>query len=81
MKFKIDENLPFEVAQLLREAGYDTATVHDQNLVGDLFAILPELKKALNALLKRGPIEERRQDTSIRLNPTNFLRSKRVNPL
>lgn len=36
MKFKIDENLPVEVAQLLREAGYDTATVHDQNLVGEI---------------------------------------------
>jgi Protein of unknown function DUF82. len=34
MKFKIDENLPIEVAQLLREAGHDVYTVHDQRLVG-----------------------------------------------
>lgn len=35
MKFKIDENLPIEVAQLLQEAGYEAATVYDQNLVGE----------------------------------------------
>lgn len=34
MKFKIDENLPIEVAQLLREVGHDVYTVHDQGLVG-----------------------------------------------
>ena len=34
MKFKIDENLPVEVAELLRKAGYDAATVYDQNLTG-----------------------------------------------
>jgi hypothetical protein len=34
MKFKIDENLPVEVAELLRQAGYETATVYDQNLMG-----------------------------------------------
>ena len=35
MKFKIDENLPVEVAELLQQAGYDAATVYDQNLVGE----------------------------------------------
>lgn len=35
MKFKIDENLPIEVAGLLRQAGYDAATVYDQKLVGE----------------------------------------------
>jgi predicted nuclease of predicted toxin-antitoxin system len=34
MKFKIDENLPIEVAQLLHEAGHDVFTVHQQGLVG-----------------------------------------------
>jgi predicted nuclease of predicted toxin-antitoxin system len=34
MKFKVDENLPIEVAQLLREAGHDVYSVHDQGLVG-----------------------------------------------
>jgi predicted nuclease of predicted toxin-antitoxin system len=32
MKFKIDENLPIEVAEVLRRAGYEAATVYDQNL-------------------------------------------------
>lgn len=34
MKFKIDENLPIEVANLLDEAGHDAMTVSDQYLVG-----------------------------------------------
>jgi len=34
MKFKIDENLPFESADLLRDAGYDAATVLEQHLGG-----------------------------------------------
>ncbi len=34
MKFKIDENLPVEVAELLGQAGYDALTVIDQSLVG-----------------------------------------------
>ena len=32
--FKIDENLPRDVAELLRTHGYDAATVHEQALVG-----------------------------------------------
>jgi predicted nuclease of predicted toxin-antitoxin system len=35
MKFKIDENLPIEVAEIFRQAVYEAATVHDQNLVGE----------------------------------------------
>ncbi len=34
MKFKIDENLPVEVADALRLAGYDASTVFDQNMAG-----------------------------------------------
>ena len=34
MNFKIDENLPLEVAQMLQQAGHDAVTVHDQNLIG-----------------------------------------------
>ncbi len=34
MKFKIDENLPVEIADLLKRAGYDALTVSDQNLSG-----------------------------------------------
>jgi len=32
MKFKIDENLPIEVAELLRETGYDAMTIEEQNM-------------------------------------------------
>jgi predicted nuclease of predicted toxin-antitoxin system len=34
VKFKIDENLPVEVAQLLRDAGHDVFTVLEQDLGG-----------------------------------------------
>ena len=34
MRFKIDENLPVEVAALLVEAGHDALTVNEQNLQG-----------------------------------------------
>ena len=34
MRFKIDENLPVEVADQLQQANYDALTVYDQELVG-----------------------------------------------
>jgi predicted nuclease of predicted toxin-antitoxin system len=34
MRFKVDENLPVEVAQLFRVAGHEAATVLDQDLRG-----------------------------------------------
>ena len=34
MKFKIDENLPAEVAKILTSAGFDAHTVADENLSG-----------------------------------------------
>jgi predicted nuclease of predicted toxin-antitoxin system len=34
LKFKVDENLPIEVARLLVDAGHDAVTVLDQNLGG-----------------------------------------------
>ena len=34
MKFKTDENLPVEVADLLRQGGHDATTVVDQQLAG-----------------------------------------------
>lgn len=36
MKFKIDENLPIEVAEVFQQAGYEAVTVHDQNMVGEI---------------------------------------------
>jgi len=32
VKFKLDENLPVELATDLRERGYDADTVHDEGL-------------------------------------------------
>lgn len=34
MKFKLDENLGLDVAQILREAGHDVSTIYDQKLQG-----------------------------------------------
>ncbi|MFO0915654.1 MAG: DUF5615 family PIN-like protein [Pirellulales bacterium] len=34
MGFKVDENLPVEVADILRASGYNAVTVLDQHLVG-----------------------------------------------
>ena len=34
MEFKVDENLPVEVADFLRQVGYDAATVVEQHLEG-----------------------------------------------
>ena len=34
MRFKIDENLPIEAAQVLRQAGHEAKTVHEEHLVG-----------------------------------------------
>jgi predicted nuclease of predicted toxin-antitoxin system len=35
MKFKIDENVPVEAAELLRQSGYDVLTVIEQELGGE----------------------------------------------
>jgi predicted nuclease of predicted toxin-antitoxin system len=43
LKFKIDENLPVEVAVLLVEAGHDAVTVQDQGVGGTPDAELASL--------------------------------------
>ncbi len=35
MKFKTDENLPEEAAELLRSAGHDTSTIFEQSIGGE----------------------------------------------
>ncbi len=42
MRFKIDENLPVEVALRLRAAGHDATTVTDQDMVGEPDTTLSE---------------------------------------
>ena len=34
LKFKVDENLPTEAAELLVNAGHDAVTIRDQHMVG-----------------------------------------------
>lgn len=34
MRFKIDENLPIDLASLLRNNGHDAETVHDEDMTG-----------------------------------------------
>jgi len=43
MKFTIDENLPVEVAELLRSQGYDALTVEEQKLAGECDSIIIEV--------------------------------------
>ena len=54
MLFKIDENLPVEVAELLRDSGHDALTVLDQQLGGQpdrtIGGILRDEKRALMTL-------------------------------
>ena len=54
MRFKIDENLPQEVSQLLRERGHDAVSVFDQTLSGGkdpiLFEVCQNERRALITL-------------------------------
>lgn len=43
MRFKIDENLPVEVAELLRQHAYDALTVTEQQLNGQPDARIAEI--------------------------------------
>lgn len=45
MKFKIDENLPVEISEILSNAGYDSKTVNDQKLQGSKDSVIIEICK------------------------------------
>jgi len=51
MKFKIDENLPIEIAGILRNAGYDAKTVGEQHLQGTNDSNLIHICKSENRIL------------------------------
>jgi len=51
MLFKIDENLPIEIAELLSRAGHDAKTVHDQRLQGIEDSILIKKCDSENRIL------------------------------
>jgi len=54
MKFKIDENMPIEITESLRNVGYDSATLPEQKLTGtsdaNLAAICRKEKRILLTL-------------------------------
>lgn len=52
MKFKIDENLPAEFAEILREAGFEAATAGEETLSGaDDSVILERCRAEMRVLL------------------------------
>jgi predicted nuclease of predicted toxin-antitoxin system len=51
MQFKIDENLPVEVAELLVSAGHDAKTVNEQQLQGARDPLLIDICKSENRVL------------------------------
>jgi predicted nuclease of predicted toxin-antitoxin system len=51
MRFKIDENLPIEIAELLISSGHDAMTVFDQKLVGEPDSKVADICRAENRAL------------------------------
>jgi predicted nuclease of predicted toxin-antitoxin system len=51
MKFKVDENLPVEIADLLRSAKHDVTTVHSQRLMGEADRRIIEICKEEDRVL------------------------------
>jgi predicted nuclease of predicted toxin-antitoxin system len=51
MRFKVDENLPSEIAETLLVAGYDAMTVFDQNMSGASDLSLIDICKKENRIL------------------------------
>lgn len=42
MKFKVDENLPVEIVQALRDHGHDATNVPEEQLVGQKDAVIAQ---------------------------------------
>jgi predicted nuclease of predicted toxin-antitoxin system len=51
MQFKIDENLPAELAELLQSAGHNAKTVYEQQLMGTKDSVLLNHCKVENRVL------------------------------
>lgn len=51
MKFKVDENLPVELAEELRASGHDAVTVAEQQLTGSTDPTLSEICKSETRVL------------------------------
>lgn len=71
-KFKVDENLPIEVTELLASGGHDALTVHDQKMVGVPDSELSQVCQRENRAIVRliwvsptyGPIHRRSMQAS-----------------
>jgi predicted nuclease of predicted toxin-antitoxin system len=51
LRFKIDENLPTEIASILREAGFEAATVAEETLSGATDSVLLDRCRAERRVL------------------------------
>ena len=51
MKFKLDENMPIEAADLLRNAAYDAETVDDEQLAGHIDPVIAQVCKQEGRIL------------------------------
>ena len=55
MKFKIDENLPVEISEILTDADYDSKTVNNQKLQGSKDSVIIEICKSEQRVLTFPP--------------------------
>lgn len=51
MRFKVDENLPDELSRLFRDAGWDSLTIEEQHLSGEVDPRLAEICSAEERIL------------------------------
>ena len=51
MRFKIDENLPSEIGESLRDSGHDAETVHSEAMVGANDSAIASICRAENRVL------------------------------
>lgn len=51
MRFKLDENLPGDLADDIRRLGHDVDTVHDEGLIGAEDATIVEAARVANRIL------------------------------
>lgn len=51
LRFKVDENLPVEIATLLQQAGHNALTVMDQRLAGESDTNVAQICKAEDRIL------------------------------
>ena len=51
MQFKVDENLPTELAELLRSHGYDAVTVAEERLKGSIDTLIAQVCQQENRIL------------------------------